>query len=624
MRRTWPLPGGIHPPENKAQSLREPIRDAGIPPQLVLPLNQHLGAAAEPVVEIGDKVLTGQLLARARGAFSAAVHASSSGTVSAIEDRPIPHPSGLAAPCIVIDTDGEDRWVDHAGVDAAGRTDRGRVLDAIRAAGIVGLGGAGFPSAVKLDPAPGRRIHTLILNGTECEPYITADHALMRERAAEIVAGTRLIADLLEVDTVLVGIEDNKPDAIEAMQRAADDGMDVVVFPTMYPSGGEKQLIQILTGQEVPSGGLPAELGIVCHNTGTAYAVYRAVVHGEPLISRITTLTGDAFGRPGNVEVRLGTPIRFLLEQADCDQGAASRLVMGGPMMGIALQDAEAPVIKTTNCLLVPTRSEMPPPPPAQPCIRCGLCAEACPVSLLPQQLFWYAQAKDYDALEEHKLFDCIECGACAWICPSSIPLVQYYRASKATMRQLAEDQQRAEVSRARFEAHQARIEREAAEKEARRRERAARAAAKTAGGDDRARRAALVEQAVARVKAKQAPPQAAPLIEAAVDKVAESSLARQDRDLQPIDPDDPAAAAIARAQARRAGQGEQDGDARVRLLNTVESTARKLEKAQQKLAAAREAGDTQTVSLPEDTLPKLQQRLDTARAELAASEENA
>ena len=429
MRKIFGFHGGIHPPEHKHPSADAPIAAAGIPPTLVLPLSQHIGAPAVPLVEVGDTVLKGQKVAAARGAVSAAVHAPTSGRVAAIEDRLVAHPSGLSAPCIVIDTDGRDEWIEHHGVKDYTRLDSAVLLERVRDAGIAGLGGAGFPTAVKLEPRGAGGIHTLILNGTECEPYITADDRLMRERAAQIVSGAEIIRHLVQPGETLIGIEDNKPEALAAMREAAaDTAMEVIEFPTKYPSGGEKQLIEILTGKQVPSGGLPADIGILCQNLGTAAAVHDAVVLGRPLISRITTVTGEAVAKPGNYEVLLGTPMAYLLARAGYDADRNNRLIMGGPMMGFTVPDAGVPVVKTTNCLLAPTTDELPAPPPPQACIRCGLCAEACPATLLPQQLFWFSQGKEFEKLEAHNLFDCIECGACSWVCPSNIPLVQYYR----------------------------------------------------------------------------------------------------------------------------------------------------------------------------------------------------
>ena len=480
--KVWDIHGGIHPPEHKELSNRTPIQPAPLPKRLILPLAQHLGAPAEPCVTLGEHVLKGQQIAIASGFVSAALHAPTSGVVSFIGPQPYPHVSGMLANAIVIDSDGEDRWIELEPHPDYRALERPALLELIRQAGISGLGGAGFPTAVKLTPPPTQRIRTLIINGTECEPYITADDLLMREKAAELVAGIEILAHLIQPQDVLIGIEDNKPEAIAAVRAAIGERPFVLkVFPTKYPSGGEKQLIQILTGEEVPSGGLPADIGMLCQNVGTCVAIHDAVLLGKPLISRITTLTGEAWARPMNVEALIGTPAGELLAFAGLEQNRLNRLIMGGPMMGFTLPSLDVPVIKTTNCLLASTLEELPPPPPALPCIRCGECAEACPVSLLPQQLHFFALGQEHEQLKAHHLFDCIECGAC----PSSIPLVQYYRAAKAEIRELEQKQQKAEHSKQRFELRQERLRRAEEQKEAERKARAERAArAKAAQGE--------------------------------------------------------------------------------------------------------------------------------------------
>lgn len=488
-RRIWDIPGGVHPPQNKTQSNQTPIAAGPIPAEIVLPVQQHIGSPANPIVAVGERVLKGQMVAEASGPVSVPVHAPTSGTVAAIEERPVQHPSQINGLCVVIEPDGNDEWIAHEGVDNYTLLDRKDVLARIRQAGIAGMGGAGFPSAIKLSLREDQRIEQLILNAVECEPYITADDVIMRERAAEIVAGLQIIQWLVNPQETLIGIEDNKPEAIKAMQEATrNTNIDVVVVPTKYPSGGEKQLIQLLTGKEVPSGGLPAQIGVVCQNTGTAYAIYRAIVHGEPLISRVTTLTGDAIQKKGNYELLLGTPVGEVLAFAGADMNKLNRLIMGGPMMGFAIHDAQVPVVKVTNCLLAPAAKELPDPALEQPCIRCGSCEQACPASLLPQQLYWFAKTKDFDKAVNHNLMDCIECGACAYVCPSNIPLVQYYRFAKGQVRKNAEQTAKADHARERFEARQARLEREEQEKEAKRKARAEAAAqkqaAKKAAGD--------------------------------------------------------------------------------------------------------------------------------------------
>lgn len=548
----WDIPGGIHPAERKELSNRTPIQPAPLPKRLVLPLNQHIGAAAEPVVTVGERVLKGQLIAAANGFVSVPVHAPTSGTVSFIGPQPYPHVSGMLAPAIVIDSDGLDEWIELTPCADYRHLENTALLELIRQAGISGLGGAGFPTAVKLNARPTQKTHTLIINGTECEPYISADDVLMRERAGALISGIDILAQLIQPDQVLIGVEDNKPEAIAALRVALSErSYQLKVFPTKYPSGGEKQLIQILTGVEVPSGGLPADIGILCQNVGTCVAIHDAVINGKPLISRITTLTGEALARPMNVEVLLGTPVGELLEFAGLDRGKLNRLIMGGPMMGFTLPDFAVPLIKTTNCLLASTAAELPAPPPAMPCIRCGECAEACPASLLPQQLHFFAIGQEHEQLRAHNLFDCIECGACAYVCPSSIPLVQYYRAAKGEIRDLEQKQLKAEQSKQRFELRQERLRRAEEQKEAERQARAAKAAqakaaqaqaataaassdaaaAKPAGPSDEQKKL-KIEASMAQVALKKAEKQlaahASPELQAQVDELRSAAAAAQ------------------------------------------------------------------------------------------------
>ena len=569
MRKIFSFHGGIHPPENKHQSLDSAIAAAGIPPQLVIPLSQHIGAPARSIVGVGDKVLKGQIIAEPRGFVSVPLHAPTSGSILAIEERVIAHPSGMSAPCIVIATDGEDEWIEHSGTSDFRDLDKAELIQRIGSAGIAGMGGAGFPTAVKLSVKPDTPIATLIINGTECEPYITADDILMRERAQQIIEGTKILMQLIEPAETLIGVEDNKPEGLAALRAAAQgSGIEVVDFPTKYPSGGEKQLIEILTGKQVPSGGLPSSVGVICQNVGTAVAVYDAIVHGQPLISRITTVTGEGVTHPQNFEVLIGTPMNYLLDKAGYLPQKNNRLIMGGPMMGFAVPTAEAPIVKTTNCLLVPSAQELPAPPPAQACIRCGMCAEACPASLLPQQMFWFAQGKELEKLEQHNLFDCIECGACSWVCPSNIPLVQYYRASKSEILQLRRDNEKSEHSRIRFEARQQRIEHEEAEKAAKR-------AARKQAAEQRAQQAAASGG-----------------------------------------DEDPIQAAIERAKAKKAAQqaGASEIGEQEKLEKTVVTTRKRLDTASAKLEQARAEGS--------DLVEALQTGVDKTRAKLEAAEQ--
>ncbi|MEM0549366.1 MULTISPECIES: electron transport complex subunit RsxC [Aeromonas] len=499
----WDFHGGIHPADNKLQSSQSPVEQAGLPPRLIIPVRQHAGAAGDLLVQVGDKVKKGQPLTRYAKGRVVPVHASTSGTITEIANHTVAHPSGLDDLCVILTPDGEDEWGELDGKPDYWNLERGELLERIQQAGIAGLGGAVFPTHSKLD-GRGQLTEILIVNGLECEPYITTDDRLMQQYADEIMDGIRVLKHLLKPKLTLIGVEDNKPEAITELTRhATDEDVLVKTVPTKYPSGGAKQTIELLTGRQVPKGGRAVDIGIMVLNVATVFAIKRAIIDGEPLIERIVTLTGDSFKKPGNAWVRLGTPVRWLLQRFELQPEADQRVIMGGPMMGFTLPHAMVPVVKATNCLLAPTQAELPAPGPEQACIRCSACADACPASLLPQELYWYSKAKEYDKAEKLNLMDCIECGACAWVCPSEIPLVQYYKIAKDDIREARAEAEKAERAKQRFEAKQARFEREKAAREARHAEAAAqrRQAMTAAGGED------PVAAALARIKAKQDAP---------------------------------------------------------------------------------------------------------------------
>ncbi|MCO4320162.1 electron transport complex subunit RsxC [Aliidiomarina quisquiliarum] len=562
--KLWRFHGGVQPPERKALANTTPIRTLPLPKVLYIPLRQHIGMSGSLCVQQGERVLRGQALTEPGVYGGLPIHAPTSGLVGEVVEHPSNHPSQIPEPALTLIPDGEHQAIEFQGLANPTALSSLELIQHLHHAGIAGLGGAGFPTAQKLTLA--RTIELLIINGVECEPYIVSDDRLMREHAATIIRGVVLLQHILQhqqqAPEAVIAVEDNKPEAVAALTAALGNehpNIRLQVIPTLYPSGGEKQLIQVLTGKQVPARGYPADLGILMQNVGTAFAIATAIDQGQPLMERVVTLTGEAFQQPGTAWVLLGTPIQHLLECGALEPSAQQRIIVGGPMMGYTVADPRTPIIKTTNCILAPNTVELPAAGAESPCIRCGMCEQVCPASLLPQQLLWLAKAKDHPGLAKHNLADCIECGACAYVCPSEIPLVHYYRKAKAEVREEKIEQQQSEIARLRFEARQERLEREKQERLERHKQ-AAKAREKALA--ERAKQAAAtpdstptaatgktsadpIQAAIARAKAKRAAQQAQ--AEPSTNEAAE------------LDPQKArVAAAIARAKAKRAEQQQQ------------------------------------------------------------------
>ena len=508
----WDFHGGIHPPEQKFFTSNKPIKQLVLPKQLIIPLQQHIGREGDLLVSIGEHVLKGQALTLSTNPMVVPIHAPTSGTINAIKMSVIAHPSGLSQLCIFLDVDGEDTWRKRDVCPDLEKLSNHEIIEKIADAGIAGMGGAGFPTHIKVNSKP--EIKFLIINGAECEPYITADDLLMMEQSDAIADGIKILDRLLTPAIILIAIEDNKPKAIKALQQATatSEKIKACIVPTKYPTGGEKQLIQILTGQEVTSGRLPIHDGIIMQNVATCFAINEAVRHDTPLIRRVVTVTGQALNKPQNVWALLGTPVNFLLEQCGVQdiEHEKQPVIMGGPMMGFSVFSELVPIVKTSNCILVPSKIEMPSAFEKESkeveCIRCGQCSDVCPSQLLPQELQWSAKAKDYSQLEKLNLSDCIDCGACAYVCPSQIPLVHYYRIAKAEIREQQQLDLKAEKAKVRFEARKLRLEKEkVARQEKHKKAAAARKAAMNKSTPEATGAKSAVAAALARVKAKKA-----------------------------------------------------------------------------------------------------------------------
>ncbi len=458
MARQHAFHGGLRLPAHKAEAAGRPIARCPLPERLRVPLTQHAGASALVLVKAGDTVVAGQLLGRADGTISAAVHAPASGVVEAVDLQMLPHPGQLSALCVTIRCSAQQVTQSYEPMPDWPQCEASVLLERIQECGVVGLGGAAFPTAAKL--GIGRKL--LILNGAECEPWIACDDRLLRERAAEVVAGGRLLRHISGAERCLLAIEDSMTDALAAVRGvlALDEGVELVTVPTIYPQGGERQLIQLLTGLEVPRGGLPRDLGVLVLNVATAAACWRAVALGEPLTRRIVTVTGPGVSEPGNFDVALGTSIQHLVAQAGGYTASAARLLQGGPLMGVALPHDDLPITKSSNCILVLGADDVRDSAPELPCIRCGACAEVCPAQLLPQQLLAFAQAGNWQRLQSHGLFDCIECGCCDLVCPSHIPLVEHYRFAKSELRLREREAATAAAAKQRFDARAQRMQR--------------------------------------------------------------------------------------------------------------------------------------------------------------------
>ncbi|QUI62636.1 electron transport complex subunit RsxC [Pseudoalteromonas sp. A22] len=636
--KLWQFPGGIHPPEQKTLSNQQPIARLPLPDKLILPLKQHIGANGSLLVNSGEHVLKGQALTAPGTNWSLPIHAPTSGTIEAIKPMPSAHPSALPELSIILRPDGEDKWTPLNPISDISTLDNKQLIDIIHQAGIAGMGGAGFPTYVKADsPKP---IEFLVVNGIECEPYITADDRLMREHAKEIIAGVEVLQGILKPQKVLFGIEDNKPEAIAAITAAAQHNQDILVrsVPTKYPSGGEKQLVKLLTSKEVPSAGIPADIGVLVQNVGTLFAIWQAIFEGKPLIERVVTVTGNTITQPSNVWALLGTEIKHLLDSQGFTPVEAQRVVMGGPMMGFTLPSVRIPVVKTTNCILAPDNQELAIPGDEKACIRCSACADACPQSLLPQQLQWFAKGKEYQKLEEYNLFDCIECGACSYVCPSEIPLVQYYRVAKADIREQKLEQVKAERAKERFEARKERLEREQEERQNKHKRRSAGAAPKTADKEkvqealsrvkDKQSDKSAVQAAIARAKAKRGEngelePDNSAIAEERAKRKAQARKYKEEKTDQPesTDKKDAVAAAIARAKAKKAAAQASPESEPAATDDKKAAVAAAIARAKAKKAAAEDTAEPEANAAPSDKKAAVAAAIARAKAKKAAKE---
>lgn len=605
--------GGVFPKYNKSLSTRNPIYPPLIPQELILPLPQAIGEQATPIVKPGDRVLKNQLIAQAdadaKRKLVVPIHAPTSGVIAAIEARTLPHASGLQEMCIILKPDQEDKALDNAlKVDGSWPQEPQALKDLLVGSGVIGMGGAGFPTYAKLPKEKGK-IRTLVINGAECEPFISCDDLLMQTQAKAIWQGAQITAQALGCQNIVCGIENNKPKAIQLMQSALETIakesnsllMEIQQVATVYPMGGQKQLVYEVTGIELESGGHAIDQGLLMMNVATLRAIYRAVEFGEPLTSRLVTVSGEGLQGGFNINALIGTPFNELTEIAKPKSPIDYPLIMGGPMMGVRMPDNHVPVLKTTNCVLAnpPEQRE-----PQMPCIRCGECMDACPVNLLPQQMYWHSQGHEYEKVEKLNIKDCIECGCCSYVCPSHIPLVQYYRHAKSEIKAINADKEAKELAKQRHEFRLQRIEREKAEREARL----------------KAKKQAVKKQATTAKK----PNAAAAAAKAAAAKTAASKKADADK---PLSARDKAIKAAQAAAAKKQGQTDKDKKLKGQSLATNKDKAAKAEAAKKraqaaaKAAAARKAKSTSKTVETEQAKPLNAREKAIAAAKAAATQ---